>query len=134
MRTILLRLIYGEPIPNKAWTVFYYDHSISSRLLKFLFGLRGCYRIDCDDLGFKTFPSGFAVMVDKENDSCGYIWIFQVEKYVCNFGYKEILKQVELHAETMMKNAMQAQFESQMQGVVMPLTENSPMSKGDMYG
>jgi len=48
------RILFGEPKANKQWSVWYYDNSISSRILKFLFGIRGCYRIDADNINYRS--------------------------------------------------------------------------------
>jgi hypothetical protein len=83
------RALFGEPSTDRRWAVFYYDSSLISRSLKFLFGIHGCYRINCDDMIWGPFPVGLVGLVDKKSDSAQYIWILQLESYVCNAGFSE---------------------------------------------
>lgn len=118
LKDVISRLIHGEPKATKRFTVFYWDSSLPSKMLKALFGLRGCYRRDCDDFHFRYQPSGFgfAAMIDKENNSGKYIWSVQVENYIINFDYTKIIEEVEqdvLNAmKTSLKNEVMAQYEA----------------------
>ena len=103
---VLSRLAHGEPAAEKRFTVYYWDSSWPSKVLKTLFGLRGCYRKDCDDFHFKWQPTGFgfAAMIDS-NEKGRYIWVNQVENYVINFDYKKIVDEVEQDTYAAMKKA-----------------------------
>jgi len=135
MKTILHRLIHGEPVAEKHWTVYYYDMSWVSRILKTLFGLRGCYRFDCDDLYFRNFPSGFASMINKKEGTGSFIWALQVEQYICNFGYNEIVRNVEQEALDAMTLAAEQQAKAQFAAMnVQPLVSNGETVSKEIYG
>jgi len=97
------RIIFGEPETKKQWTVWYYDNSISSRILKFLFGTRGCYRVDADNISYHMSATGFFLMYNEEADGSEYIWTLQIEKYRMNFGYKQSQHEMEMKYEELEK-------------------------------
>jgi hypothetical protein len=102
------RILFGEPPANKQWTVWYYDNCISSKLLKVLFGTRGCYRVDCDHINFFIPATGFIVMHNSEKDGAEYVWTLQIEKYKMNFGYDDNIKTVQKKYEEMANDGKQA--------------------------
>lgn len=105
------RIIFGEPETKKQWTVWYYDNSISSRILKFLFGTRGCYRVDADNISYHMSATGFFLMYNEEADGSEYIWTLQIEKYKMNFGYKQSQQEMEMKYEELKKENITAYAE-----------------------
>src|SRR5574343_479331 len=105
------RIIFGENENKKQWTVWYYDNSISSRILKFLFGTRGCYRVDADNINYHMSATGFFLMYNEEVDGSEYIWTLQIEKYKMNFGYKQSQQEMEMKYEELKKENITAYAE-----------------------
>lgn len=105
------RILFGEPETRKQWTIWYYDNSISSRILKFLFGTRGCYRIDADNISYHMSATGFFLMYNKDTDGSEYIWTMQIEKYQMNFGYEQSQQELEIKYNEMKKENIAAYME-----------------------
>lgn len=123
------RILFGEPKANKQWSVWYYDNSISSRILKFLFGIRGCYRIDADNINFQRSLTGFFLIYNKDTNSSDYVWTMQIEKYKMNFGYAESLHEMEQKFEEMKKNDVET-YMKELAKVVPP----NQTATQDMFG
>lgn len=124
------RIIFGEPETKKQWTVWYYDNSISSRILKFLFGTRGCYRVDADNISYHMSATGFFLMYNEEADGSDYIWTLQIEKYKMNFGYKQSQQEMEIKYEELRKENIAA-YAEELAKVVPP---NQIPTQGNMFG
>lgn len=104
----LQRIMFGEPETKKQWTVWYYDNSITSKIAKFLFGTRGCYRKDADHINFLIPATGFIVMHDENTDSAEYVWTLQIEKYQMNSGYAKNVEEVRKKYEQMTEDGQKA--------------------------
>lgn len=124
------RIIFGEPETKKQWTVWYYDNSISSRILKFLFGTRGCYRVDADNISYHMSATGFFLMYNEEADGSEYIWTLQVEKYKMNFGYKQSQQEMEMKYEELKKENITAYAEE----LAKVVPTNQIPTQGNMFG
>ena len=124
------RIIFGEPETKKQWTVWYYDNSISSRILKFLFGTRGCYRVDADNISYHMSATGFFLMYNEEADGSEYIWTLQIEKYRMNFGYKQSQHEMEMKYEELKKESI-ATYTEELAKVV---PTNQIPTQGNMFG
>ena len=124
------RIIFGEPETKKQWTVWYYDNSISSRILKFLFGTRGCYRVDADNISYHMSATGFFLMYNEEADGSEYIWALQVEKYKMNFGYKQSQQEMEMKYEELKKENITAYAEE----LAKVVPTNQIPTQGNMFG
>jgi hypothetical protein len=105
------RILFGEPETRKQWTIWYYDNSISSRILKFLFGTRGCYRTDADNISYHLSATGFFLMYNKDTDGSEYVWTMQIEKYQMNFGYEQSQQELERKYDEMKKENVAAYME-----------------------
>jgi hypothetical protein len=124
------RIIFGEPETKKQWTVWYYDNSISSRILKFLFGTRGCYRVDADNINYLMSATGFFLMYNEEADGSEYIWTLQIEKYKMNFGYKQSQQEMEMKYEELKKENITAYAEE----LAKVVPTNQIPTQGNMFG
>lgn len=124
------RIIFGEPETKKQWTVWYYDNSISSRILKFLFGTRGCYRVDADNISYHMSATGFFLMYNEEADGSEYIWTLQIEKYRMNFGYKQSQQEMEMKYEELKKENITAYAEE----LAKVVPTNQIPTQGNMFG
>jgi hypothetical protein len=124
------RIIFGEPETKKQWTVWYYDNSISSRILKFLFGTRGCYRVDADNISYLMSATGFFLMYNEEADGSEYIWTLQIEKYKMNFGYKQSQQEMEMKYEELKKENITAYAEE----LAKVVPTNQIPTQGNMFG
>jgi len=124
------RIIFGEPETKKQWTVWYYDNSISSRILKFLFGTRGCYRVDADNISYHMSATGFFLMYNEEADGSEYIWTLQIEKYRMNFGYKQSQHEMEMKYEELKKENITAYAEE----LAKVVPTNQIQTQGNMFG
>jgi len=124
------RIIFGEPETKKQWTVWYYDNSISSRILKFLFGTRGCYRVDADNINYHMSATGFFLMYNEEVDGSEYIWTLQIEKYKMNFGYKQSQQEMEMKYEELKKENITAYAEE----LAKVVPTNQIPTQGNMFG
>lgn len=124
------RIIFGEPETKKQWTVWYYDNSISSRILKFLFGTRGCYRVDADNISYHMSATGFFLMYNEEADGSEYIWTLQIEKYRMNFGYKQSQHEMEMKYEELKKESIAAYAEE----LAKVVPTNQIPTQGNMFG
>lgn len=124
------RIIFGEPETKKQWTVWYYDNSISSRILKFLFGTRGCYRVDADNISYHMSATGFFLMYNEEADGSEYIWTLQIEKYKMNFGYKQSQQEMEMKYEELKKENITAYAEE----LAKVVPTNQIQTQGNMFG
>lgn len=124
------RIIFGEPEAKKQWTVWYYDNSISSRILKFLFGTRGCYRVDADNISYHMSATGFFLMYNEEADGSEYIWTLQIEKYKMNFGYKQSQQEMEMKYEELKKENITAYAEE----LAKVVPTNQIPTQGNMFG
>ena len=124
------RIIFGEPETKKQWTVWYYDNSISSRILKFLFGTRGCYRVDADNISYHMSATGFFLMYNEEVDGSEYIWTLQIEKYKMNFGYKQSQQEMEMKYEELKKENITAYAEE----LAKVVPTNQIPTQGNMFG
>lgn len=124
------RIIFGEPETKKQWTVWYYDNSISSRILKFLFGTRGCYRVDADNINYHMSATGFFLMYNEEADGSEYIWTLQIEKYKMNFGYKQSQQEMEMKYEELKKENITAYAEE----LAKVVPTNQIPTQGNMFG
>jgi hypothetical protein len=124
------RIIFGEPETKKQWTVWYYDNSISSRILKFLFGTRGCYRVDADNISYHMSATGFFLMYNEEADGSEYIWTLQIEKYKMNFGYKQSQQEMEMKYEELKKENITAYAEE----LAKVVPTNQIPTQGNMFG
>lgn len=124
------RIIFGEPETKKQWTVWYYDNSISSRILKFLFGSRGCYRVDADNISYHMSATGFFLMYNEEADGSEYIWTLQIEKYKMNFGYKQSQQEMEMKYEELKKENITAYAEE----LAKVVPTNQIPTQGNMFG
>ena len=124
------RIIFGEPETKKQWTVWYYDNSISSRILKFLFGTRGCYRVDADNISYHMSATGFFLMYNEEADGSEYIWTLQIEKYRMNFGYEQSQHEMEMKYEELKKESI-ATYTEELAKVV---PTNQIPTQGNMFG
>ena len=124
------RIIFGEPETKKQWTVWYYDNSISSRILKFLFGTRGCYRVDADNISYHMSATGFFLMYNEEADGSEYIWTLQVEKYKMNFGYKQSQQEMDMKYEELKKENITAYAEE----LAKVVPTNQIPTQGNMFG
>ena len=124
------RILFGEPKANKQWSVWYYDNSISSRILKFLFGTRGCYRVDADNISYHMSATGFFLMYNEEADGSEYIWTLQIEKYKMNFGYKQSQQEMEMKYEELKKENITAYAEE----LAKVVPTNQIPTQGNMFG
>ena len=124
------RIIFGEPETKKQWTVWYYDNSISSRILKFLFGTRGCYRVDADNISYHMSATGFFLMYNEEADGSEYIWTLQIEKYRMNFGYEQSQHEMEMKYEELKKENITAYAEE----LAKVVPTNQIPTQGNMFG
>ena len=124
------RIIFGEPETKKQWTIWYYDNSISSRILKFLFGTRGCYRVDADNISYHMSATGFFLMYNEEADGSEYIWTLQIEKYKMNFGYKQSQQEMEMKYEELKKENITAYAEE----LAKVVPTNQIPTQGNMFG
>lgn len=124
------RILFGEPAPTKQWTIWYYDNSISSRILKFLFGTRGCYRVDADNISYHMSATGFFLMYNEEADGSEYIWTLQIEKYKMNFGYKQSQQEMEMKYEELKKENITAYAEE----LAKVVPTNQIPTQGNMFG
>ena len=124
------RILFGEPDTKKQWTVWYYDNSISSRILKFLFGTRGCYRVDADNISYHMSATGFFLMYNEEADGSEYIWTLLIEKYRMNFGYEQSQQEMKTMYEELKKENIAAYAEELAK--VVPL--NQIPTQGNMFG
>lgn len=125
------RILFGEPETRKQWTIWYYDNSISSRILKFLFGTRGCYRIDADNINYHMSATGFFLMYNKDTDGSEYIWTMQIEKYQMNFGYEQSQQELEIKYNEMKKENVAAYMEELAKTVPPNQTQTTTQ---DMFG
>lgn len=87
------RILHGEPVPDKQWTVYYNDCSLLTRLMISIFGIRGCQRIDCDYIMAGTESGDMTMMIvcDGNNVRGLNVWTSQIEQIVCNWGMDEII-------------------------------------------
>ena len=124
------RILFGEHETKKQWTIWYYDNSISSRILKFLFGTRGCYRVDADNINYHMSATGFFLMYNEEVDGSEYIWTLQIEKYKMNFGYKQSQQEMEMKYEELKKENITAYAEE----LAKVVPTNQIPTQGNMFG
>jgi len=79
-----------------------------------MFGERGCYRADCDDMLFGPFPVGLVGLVDTDLDTAKYIWIMSIENYHCNNGFESEKDKARKMAEEHMTENMKLQARMQL--------------------
>lgn len=93
----LRRILFGESAPTRQWTVYYDDRSVLTRILKLLFGMRGCNRIDCDYIVFGSNEVNLVLLIIKEGQTARgiNIWMDQVDMFTCNWGMSEIIETAE---------------------------------------
>lgn len=93
----LRRILFGEKLATRQWTVYYDDRSFTTKVLKALFGLKGSHRIDCDYIVFGSNELALILLVIKEESGTRGInvWMDQVDMFTCNWGMSEIIETAE---------------------------------------